>query len=372
MEDKFTFTLNGNTIKATGKLDGPGADELVAAMLPNNIYVINFADVCDINFAAIRSLLRARQSGLTFSIIDASGEVAEKFEDTGVSSVVAVCRKPKPLHIDQYEHFGGSFLSESYNSADGDSMIKVYGENVPREVVAREKAAARSVMLFGIPTPLVGTLYEEGNKTAIDFERITGKRSFARIMADEPENVEAYAVKFAHMCKKLHSTQCDTAVFPDRSIVYRTVIQDCKDFTEEERSMILGFLDNVPKATTCIHGDMHVGNVITNGKDDLWIDLSDFSYGFPYFDVGMLMFVSKFNTDELLKHMFHFGRETMDKVWDIFLREYFGAQTAEQKAAAEREVMPFAALQMAFMGASYGFKPFMLPIIRKIFAEVTK
>ena len=43
------------------------------------------------------------------------------------------------------------------------------------------------------------------------------------------------------------------------------------------------FVRSVPEAITCLHGDMHIGNVITDGMRDYWIDLGDFAYGNPLF-----------------------------------------------------------------------------------------
>ena len=48
----------------------------------------------------------------------------------------------------------------------------------------------------------------------------------------------------------------------------------------------LAFIDRVPDADTCLHGDLHIGNVITDGRRNLWIDLGQFSRGVPEWDLG--------------------------------------------------------------------------------------
>lgn len=35
----------------------------------------------------------------------------------------------------------------------------------------------------------------------------------------------------------------------------------------------LNFIDKSPDADTCLHGDLHIGNVITDGRRNFWIDL---------------------------------------------------------------------------------------------------
>lgn len=355
---------SNNIISFKGFLDAKGADSLVSSMKEDYVCFLDFSDVTDVNFAAMRSLLRFRQAGHPFRIINASSAVAEKFEDSGVSSFIDVCRKARKLDMSKYEEFGASFLSRAYNSDDGDSMIKIYGKRVPKWLVAQEKAVARAVMVFGIPTPLVGTLYEDGDNTALDFERIEGKRSFSRIIADEPERLEEMSRRFAVMCKKLHETECDTTSFSDRSVYYRQAVENCKEFTLEEKQKVLAFIDSVPKKTTCLHGDMQLSNVITNDVDDLWIDLSDFGYGNPMFDMGMWYFQSVLNIEERARNLFHLGMEDLGRVWNFFVEEYFGADTPEKKEAVRAEVEPFAALHMLYLGSTYGFEPGMTDFIR--------
>lgn len=355
---------DGLSLKVSGVLDGIGVDAIVPFLSDDTIYTLDFEGVTDIKFSALRALLRLRRSGKRFIVINASGPVVERFEDTGVSNFINVCRKPRHLDIEKYEEFGAGFLSTTFYNEDGDSMIKVYGPRVPRNLVAQEKSIARAVMLFGIPTPLVGTLYEDGDKMALDFERIEGKRSFSRIISEEPDRLEEITVKFSKMCKQLHSTPCDTNIFSDRSVFYRKAVIECKDFSDDEKKKILEFLDGVPAATTCLHGDMQLSNVITSGKDDMWIDLADFGYGNPMLDLGMWYFLANLNPEHLMQHIFHFGRETMDKVWDVFLREYFGANTEAERSAVNKSIEPYAALHMVYLGSTYGFEPGMVDYIK--------
>lgn len=364
-EENIKIAVEGNIIKVKGSLDGAGAEKIAASMSMENVYSLDFGEVTGLNFAAIRGLLRCRQSGRHFCVINATDAVAERMEDTGVSTLINVCRKPKKLDLSKYTEVGASFLSHAYNSEDGDSMIKVYGARVPKWIVAQEKAVAKAVMMFGIPTPLVGTLYKDGESTALDFERIEGKRSFSRIISEEPERLEEMTVRFARMCKKLHSTKCDTNMFSDRTIFYRQAVVNANFLTAEEKDKVMKFIDTIPVETTCLHGDMQLSNVITTGKEDMWIDLSDFGYGNPMLDMGMWYFQARLNDERILKNLFHFGQETMDKIWPIFIREYFGADTPEEQNKVNRSIEPYAALHMLYLGSNYGFEGDMLDFVRK-------
>ena len=359
------YSFEGNYVTVSGALDGAGAAAFVQKFSPESIYTLDFKEVVSINFAALRTLLRSRQGGGRFCIINACEDVARMFEETGVSSFVNVCRAPRPLDLSKYTEFGAGYMSKALNSEDGDSMLKVYGANVPKSAVAQEKAAARAVMLFGIPTPLVGSLYEDGDATGLDFERIEGKKSLSRIISEDNSRLEEITRIFARMCKDLHSKQCDTAIFSDRTVYYRDVAAKSEFITEEEKRKVFAFIDTIPADTTCLHGDMQPSNVITNGTDYLWIDLGEFGYGFHMLDMGMWYFMSNIIPEHLCQHIFHLSKDQMGQIWGIFSEEYFGADTPEKKAAVIKDVEPYAALHMLYIGSKYGFEDGMLEFVRE-------
>ncbi len=350
-------------IKAGDLLRSGGADSLVDSIALEGLTTLDFDGIDEISFSLMRKLFNRRKAGAGFSIVNASDAVACRFEDSGVSNFINVTRKPAPLDISRYSMFGEGYLSKAYNSQDGDSMLKMYGANMPEEVVVREKNVAKAVLQFGINTPMVGTMYDYQGNRGLDFERIEGKRSFSRIMSEEPRRIEEMSVRFARMCRNLHDTPCDTTIFADRSLIYRSVVSSSKDIDGAQKAKVLSFLDSVPHATTCLHGDLQPSNVITDGKEDYWIDLSDFGYGYPMLDLGMWYFLSNLNTEELSMHIFHLGKAQMAEIWNIFVREYFGALTPADLEEVRRKVEPFAALHMLYIGTLYGFRPGMLDFI---------
>lgn len=366
MEKKnATFSLQKETRRATveGWLTGASADELMAALCGEGLWTLDFTGVNGIDFAALRSLLRNRRQGVQFFVINVCDSVAEMFETTGVSAFIGVCRQPGAFSLEGYTQFGGSFISNTYNAPDGDSMRKVYKPCAPEGTAEREKLTARACLQFGIPTPMSGCICRGEEGISLDFERITGKRSFARVISEESERLEEISVRFAQMCKQLHATPCDTALFPDRTLFYSDVIRRAEGFTTEEKERMRAFLESVPRTTTCLHGDMHIGNVITTGRDDLWIDMSDFSYGNPLFDVAMMYFTAYCSPEDMVEDLYHITAEQFREVYRIFAREYFGADTPEKFEAANEQMKPFCALHMLFLGTTYGFMPFMYDYI---------
>ena len=134
MENSVTLRPEGRRIFIKGTITQEAIEPIREAMTTNSIFCLDFSEVEGVNFAAMRGFLNLRKMGLPISIVNASDAVTEKFEDSGLSTFISICRKAKPLDMSVYEEFGESFMSKAYNSADGDAMIKVYGKHGSLEI----------------------------------------------------------------------------------------------------------------------------------------------------------------------------------------------------------------------------------------------
>lgn len=250
-----------------------------------------------------------------------------------------------PVRIDlaEYKQSGEGYMAISYNHNSGDTMIKLYNSSVPSHLPQKEYRYTRKVYDMGLKTPRALRFVTDGTRYGVEFERITPKQSFSRIIADHPERLEETARTFALICRRFHSMECDTTFFPSHIDMGRKLIADSKLFTDEEKEPMYRFLDRQKKMTTCLHGDMHIGNVIESGGEIWWIDMPDFSYGDPRFDLGVFYLLSHYMDEEIIGHIFHMPLERFRKVWDVFIREYLGTGSVSD---FERELIPFAALTM--------------------------
>ena len=301
--------------------------------------------------------------GLAQSLIDLAGTHAYKEFEQHLEHVFG---KPKPELIDMadYEESGDGYTAISYNHKDGKRMMKLYAEYMPISEPERELAMSRAIMDLGIRIPKAYRLVTDGKRVGVEFERIQGKRSFARAISQEPEHLEAYMEDFAAACRKLHATPCNTEVFPSVKDHFNAVIDASKDLDEAQKARCHAFVAAAPDATTCLHGDMHIGNIITAGGEDYWIDLADFRYGHPYFDMGMLYFVTLSNpSDEIAMRLFHVSHAVMVKVWELFMRYYFGPEA--DLAEVSRTIEPYAALYMIHFSNRESMLPHWRPVIER-------
>ena len=256
--------------------------------------------------------------------------------------------EPELIDMSDYEESGDGFCAISYNHRNGKTMIKLYNDFVDRSVSDDEIRESQAVLDMGITTPRPIRMVTDGKHFGNEYERILNKRSFARAISQEPDKVEYYAVEFAKMCKQLHSTPCDKDIFPSAADYARKNIKENTYLTDERKKKVLDFIDRVPETETCVHGDLHIGNIITDGKKNYWIDLSEFSYGNPLFDLGMWYIVSNANPDDITMKLYHVNNATMANVWKLFVREYFGAISSDEIEEINKRLVPYAIMRMIF------------------------
>lgn len=232
--------------------------------------------------------------------------------------------KPEAIDLNEYEESGGGYMGTSFNHKGGKRMMKLYEPSVPYSDIEREYAVSQEITKLGLRVPKAYRLVTDGRRIGVEFERITPKRSFARAISQEPQNLEKYAILFAKKCKELHSTQCNIQFFHSAADFFVDVVNKTKIFNDEEKLKVIDYIQSIPLATTCLHGDLHIGNIITDEQKEYWIDLADFKYGNPIFDFGVFYLVCNCNTEEMTQHLYHISNAEVHELWGIFLREYIG------------------------------------------------
>ncbi|MBQ3882096.1 MAG: phosphotransferase [Bacteroidales bacterium] len=261
--------------------------------------------------------------------------------------------EPIKISLDDYVLFGGGANGESYDLKDDPSvMLKLYFPGKIQQPLD-EMNLARKVYALGIPTPEPGDYVVTGDgRYGIRFHRILGKTSYARACGENPSKVPQYAAEFASMCRKLHSVHVDTTQFENVKDRYLQILSDSPYFTSLEKERITKFILDTPDADTAIHGDLQFGNAIFVGEDRYFIDLGDFCYGHPYFDLGMLYLCCKLSGEAFTKEIFHMDNATASRFWDCFVPEYFGKDVPPREI--EEKILPYAALKTIIIDRDSG------------------
>ena len=275
--------------------------------------------------------------------------------------------EPILIDLNDYERTGEGANGASYNhKTDKAVMMKLYFRNF--DAAKLELELAKKVYDAGIPTPEPGDLVTDGEKTGIRFRRIDGKKSYSRACGDEPERTEEFAREFAQLCKRLHATHVDTTQFENVKDRLYKMLADNPFFPDEQKQKIHDFIAAAPDADTAIHGDLQFSNGIFVEKDGVrtsyFIDLGDFCYGYPMFDLGMVYLCCKLNNEAWTMEQYHMSNATAARFWDAFAREYFGPDADLDEL--EKTIRIYAALKVLIIERDTHFK---LPEFHAILEE---
>jgi len=261
------------------------------------------------------------------------------------------------IDLNDYERTGEGANGASYNhKTDKTVMMKMYLRNF--EAAKKELEVARKVYEAGIPTPEPGDLVTDGQCMGIRFRRIAGKKSYSRACGDDPEHTEEYAREFAQLCKRLHSTRVDTTQFENVKDRLYAMLAENPFFTPAEKEKLHAFIAAQPDADTAIHGDLQFSNGIfveQNGmRTPYFIDLGDFCYGYPMFDLGMVYLCCCLNNEAWTMEQYHMSNAVARRFWDAFAREYFGPDA--DLAEVEKMILPYAGLKVLIIERDTHFK----------------
>ena len=256
------------------------------------------------------------------------------------------------IDLADYEYAGEGANGVSYNHrSDPDVMLKLYRPGMVLQPLD-EMRIARKVFETGIPTPEPGDYVTDGTRFGVRFRRVRNKVSYARAVGVHPENVVRYAEEFAGMCRELHATHVDTAAFECVKDRYARQLADNPFFTPVEKDRLLRFIQEAPDTDTAIHGDLQYGNAIFAGDARYFIDLGDFCYGYPLFDIGMVYCTAFLSEPDFVREAFHMEPALSVRFWKAFAPAYFG--TDRPLRDIEAEVRPFAGLKTIIVERDMG------------------
>ena len=253
------------------------------------------------------------------------------------------------INLDDYIQTGEGGTALTYTHKDGLSLAKLYNPGFEADRAKAEFLTARAVFELGIPSPEPFRLITDGQRSGAEYELIKNKRSYTRIISQEPERLEEISLKFARMAKELHAKQADTTRLQSYKQRIANFYHEKNMVPEDYKQRVLQFLDTVPDTPRCLHGDLHIGNIITDGQRDLWIDLGEFAYGVPEWDLALLWTMCHNMPGDRVEHIFHITHDTMQAHWDIFFPAYLGTSDPQAIREATQRLLPYYAAKVPYI-----------------------
>lgn len=253
------------------------------------------------------------------------------------------------INLDEYRQSGEGGTAITYKHNSRNSLAKLYKSGFEADMAIEEFKVAQAVYDLGISTPKPYRLVTDGERFGAEYEFISGKRSFARSLSQEPEKMPELVEAFAKAALELHATAADTNRIPAIREVLHAFYLSSDTVTPEYRKRALAFLDKIQEPSTCVHGDFHIGNIITDGNHTLWIDIGQFGYGAPEWDLGWFWTITHNLGDNRADFLLHLTQETLVSFWDAFLPAYLGTSASTALREYTRKILAYYAVRVPFM-----------------------
>ena len=256
-----------------------------------------------------------------------------------------------------------------------DTILKVYKDHSPIEVIENERQYAKNAFVNGVPTAIAYDVVETNQGYGVIFEMINGM-TLGQYLEKHPEKLEEYSVKFADLLHVLHTTNADPTLYDDFQDV---IVERCeaakKYISDDEGETLKRIVKSIPKGNGMIHGDYHPNNVMIDDEGELiLIDMADISRGNGFFDLGGSYLVMNFMVRIpflrlAVPAITALSAKANLKMWDILMHRYFDTDDGELIKKYNEKYKAFSNIRIA---TSMGMNTSHAMILRKIMALYTR
>ncbi|MCR5202124.1 MAG: anti-sigma factor antagonist [Lachnospiraceae bacterium] len=320
-----------------GRIDTNNSDqfkeELFQCVEGMDDVVLDLADLNYVSSTGLRVFLKLKKTVKgDLRLINASNEIYDIFSVTGFTGMMDISKKLRNVSIEGCEVIGEGANGKVYR-LDNETIVKVFNERVPEQVVREEKAYATSAFIAGVPTAISYDVVRCGNSFGAVYELLDAKTVSQAICA-EPERTAEYGKNMGALLKRLHETYADTSVLNNIQELYIERVKSLeKYYDKKDVDLLLDIYEKLPKRDTVLHGDFHTKNIMISGDEMLFIDMGDVGYGNPWFDIGGsylgLINIGK-RDPSMCPRYIGIDFEKCNIVWENLLKTYFETEDIEK------------------------------------------
>ena len=288
-----------------------------------------------ISSAGLRVILRLRKVYADLKLVNVSAEVYEIFDMTGFTEMMTVEKAYRVISTEGCEVIGQGANGKVYR-IDRDTIVKVYMNPDSLPDIQRERELARHAFVLGIPTAIPYDVVRVGEGYGSVFELLNAT-SFAKWLAQKPEDLDEIVRESVDLLKKIHSTVVKPGEVPDMRQTALKWVTFLKDYLSPEKGeKLVAMVEAVPVDYHMMHGDYHIKNVMLQDGEALLIDMDTLCHGHPVFE-----FASIFNAYQgfscadhtNIEHFLGITYEQGAELWNKTLKYYFEGKSEEEIAA---------------------------------------
>ena len=326
-----------NELKLGGRVDSANAPQLEkeieeALGAEYGDVVFDASELEYISSAGLRVFMRVKKNAKgTVSIRDVSPSVYEIFDMTGFTQILDVTKALREISIDGCEVIGEGANGKVYR-IDEETIIKVFNEGVPMEVVKQERDYAQAAFIGGVSTAISYDVVKCGKSYGAVYELLRAE-TVGAVIKKHPERAAELGRRMGKLLKQFHSVEADKKIFSDMLAIYKDRVEQLRKYmTDAEVDKIMSVYNALPERSTLLHGDFHTKNVMLMDDELIFIDMGDVGYGHPLLDIGGsylgFMHIGK-TAPERAEQYIGIPFDLAVIVWDNLINEYFGEENAE-------------------------------------------
>lgn len=252
------------------------------------------------------------------------------------------------INLSDYTYSGEGGQGMAYKHKYEKRLAKLFNPGFEADMAISEFERALTAYQMGIPTPQPYRLITDGERVGAEYELVENKRSFCRIISQQPERMEEISLRFAEACRQLHQVKADTTRVPSMKARMQEFYEQDGVVPAFLAEAVKPVLEQIPDTPFCLHGDMQIGNIITDGEKSLWIDIGQFAYGAPEWDMSLCWRVCCMTDPKMTDHLFHLTPQQLQQHWSILAPAYYGISPEEMEAQI-RKILPYSVIKSAYM-----------------------
>ncbi|MCR5151377.1 MAG: phosphotransferase [Clostridiales bacterium] len=334
------------TLCIAGRVDSTNAAQLeneinlVTSEGNYSSVIIDASELEYISSAGLRIILRLKKNNPSLKIINVSSEVYEILDMTGFTEMMTVEKAYRVINVDGCEVIGKGANGEVYR-IDPDTIVKVYLNPDSLSDIQRERELARRAFVLGIPTAIPYDVVKVGSDYGSVFELLNAK-SFAKLIASEPENIDKYIEMYIDLAKKIHSTAVKPGDMPSmkqEAMKWATYFKGI--LSDEQTDKLIKLVNDVPDDMNMLHGDYHVKNAMMQNGEILLIDMDTLCHGNPVFELSAMYnayvgFTE--NHPEIRGEFLGISASQCEYIWQKSKKLYFGTDDTDTLKEKEDKI----------------------------------
>lgn len=317
-----------------GKIDSTNAPDFekeIMAALPSEI---DASELEYLSSAGLRVLLKLTKAVGDVTVVNVSSDVYEIFDVTGFTSILNIKKALREISIEGKPVLGKGGNGTVYR-LDDETIVKVYRPDHPIEAIDRERAYAKAAFVAGIPSVIAYDMVKVGDSYGVVYEAMNSD-TLGHAIANDPEHLDEYVVKYVALAKKLHSTPVEdnTVTTLKDFLMSRADGAFMHEYLKQrEIDVLKDIIDSMADCKTLVHGDFHPGNIMLQDGELMLIDMGEVTRGVPIYDVATVfrdLISAPQNNSDIIEQSVGLKADKCIEVGQKFLAMYSGISDPAQ------------------------------------------